>query len=68
MERAKTGNQRIFDLYEMRNAAYRPDRLDALFRENVFHKLSYKDEYRLVTAEGKRTVWACLREEAGREV
>ena len=68
MEQAEIGNQRIFDLYEMRNAAYRPDRLEALFRENAFHKLSHKGEYRPVTAEGKRTVWACLREDAGREV
>ena len=68
LEKAVTGNQRIFDLYEARNEAYIPDKIEALFCENVFHKLSYKDEYKSLTPDGKRTVWARMREDAGDEI
>ena len=68
MEQVPLNNQRIFDLYSMRNEAYRPERMETLLRENCVHKLSYKDEYRDISEDGKKTVWAWMREEAGHEI
>ena len=67
-EAVRPDYQRIFDLYRMRNEAYSPEKMTALFRDARAHKLSYKEEYRRVTAEGKMTVWAYLLEEAERDI
>lgn len=61
-------NERIFDLYNMRNEAYTPDRVEQILQSNHLHKLSYKDTYLDCRPDGRMTVWKWLREEARREV
>lgn len=61
-------NERVFDLYNMRNEAYTPDRVEAILRANCLHKLTYKDRYDDCRPDGRMTVWKWMREEARREV
>lgn len=61
-------NERIFDLYSMRNEAYAPDIAEPVLRANCLHKLSYKDKYLDCRPDGRMTVWKWMREEARREV
>lgn len=57
-------NRRVFDLYEMRNAPWDSDAVSALLQENVIHKFSYKDVYRLQDENGAPTVWSVLLSES----
>jgi hypothetical protein len=61
-------NERIFDLYDMRNEAYLPEKTEAVLRANSLHKLSWKDRYLSRCPDGRMTVWQWMREEARREV
>ncbi|MBR3741240.1 MAG: glycosyltransferase [Clostridia bacterium] len=61
-------NERVFDLYNMRNEAYSPQKLEPVLRANRLHKLSYKDKYLDCCADGRMTVWKWMQEEARREV
>jgi hypothetical protein len=61
-------NEGIFDLYDMRNDAYAPDKVAAVLRANGLHKLSWKDRYLTCCPDGRMTVWQWMREEARREV
>ncbi len=61
-------NERIFDLYAMRNDAYLPEKVELVMRGNRLHKLSYKDKYLDCRPDGRMTVWKWLWEEARREV
>ena len=61
-------NERIFDLYTMRNEAYTPKKVEPVLRANRLHKLSYKDQYLDCCPDGRATVWKWLLEEARREV
>lgn len=57
-------NPRTFDLYEMRNSPYVPDQVSSLLRENVIHKFSYKDVYRLADHTDAPTVWQYILSES----
>ena len=61
-------NERIFDLYNMRNEAFLPGKVEPVLRANRLHKLSYKDVYADCCPDGRMTVWKWMREEARREV
>lgn len=61
-------NERVFDLYHMRNEAYLPERVEKVLQSNRLHKLSYKDTYLDCCPDGRVTVWKWMREEARREV
>ena len=68
LDKVPVNNERIFDLFETRNRAYRPERVEALFQENRVHKLSYKYPWEQADEEGRMTVGQWLLEEADREV
>ncbi|MBR4540153.1 MAG: glycosyltransferase [Clostridia bacterium] len=61
-------NERVFDLYNMRNDAYLPGKVEPILRANCLHKLSWKDQYLDCRPDGRMTVWKWMREEARREV
>ena len=61
-------NERVFDLYRMRNEAYLPKRVEPILESTRLHKLSYKDRYLDCCPDGRVTVWRWMREEARREV
>lgn len=61
-------NERVFDLYGMRNQAYLPKKVEPILRANCLHKFSYKDIYEDFCPDGRVTVWKWMREEARREV
>ena len=61
-------NERVFDLYNMRNDAYLPGKVEPILRANCLHKLSWKDAYADCCPDGRATVWKWMREEARREI
>lgn len=61
-------NERVFDLFDMRNEPYLPKRVEPVLRANCLHKFSYKYEYLDFCPDGRMTVWKWMREEAWREV
>lgn len=61
-------NERVFDLYRIRNEAYTPEKTAPIMQANRIHKLSYKDQYDDCCPDGRMTVWKWLWEEARREV
>ena len=68
MDGVPLNNERVFDLYNMRNEAYLPERVEKVLQSNHLHKLSYKDTYLDCRPDGRMTVWKWMREEARREV
>lgn len=61
-------NERVFDLFGMRNEAYLPKLVEPVLRANRLHKFSYKNDYFDFCPDGRMTVWKWMREEAWREV
>ncbi len=61
-------NERVFDLFDMRNEAYLPQRVEPVLRANSLHKFSYKYDFLDFCPDGRITVWKWIREEAWREV
>ena len=68
MDGVPVNNERVFDLYNMRNEAYTPEKTAPILQNTYLHKLSYKDKYLDCRPDGRMTVWKWLREEARREV
>ncbi len=61
-------NERVFDLYALRNEAYTSKKVEPVLRANRLHKLSYKDQYLDCRPDGRMTVWKWMREDARSEV
>ncbi len=61
-------NERVFDLFDMRNEAYAPGKVEPVLRADRLHKLSWKDQYSDRCPDGRATVWKWMQEEARREV
>ena len=61
-------NERVFDLFAMRNEAYLPKRMEPVLRASRLHKFSYKYDFLDYCPDGRMTVWKWMREEAWREV
>lgn len=68
IDSAPVNNERVFDLYNMRNEAYTPGKTAPVLQASCLHKLSYKDKYLDCRPDGRMTVWKWIREEARREV
>lgn len=55
-------NEDIFEMYKLLNRPYSPELLEKLTRRNVMHKLTYKMDLQIRTAEGQLTLYGYLRQ------
>ena len=53
----------MFDLYSMLNSEYNKEEYESLCKEISFHKLTYKEDFREYTKEGKVTFYGHLMQE-----
>jgi len=60
MNRVPATQRGMSDLYAMLNSEYNEEEYKALCKEICFHKLSYKDDFKKCTKDGKQTFYGYL--------
>lgn len=60
IDKVPENNERIFDLFTMRNQAYNEDEYNKIICNTHIHKLSYKDTYYAKDKNGKNTYYSVI--------